>query len=164
MKVRDYECDLQGVVNNANYQHYMEHTRHEFLESLGVNFGKMHEDGLDAFVTKVSISYKKSLRSGDHYRSALRCAMRAPKLVFYQDILHLDGSLAARGEVECVVVDNGRLTRGEFFADLLRDVLPKRPVIPLPLPYSPQSKAPQAHYGKEDRRDPDDEAIHGVQG
>ena len=125
MKVRDYECDLQGVVNNANYQHYMEHTRHEFLESLGVNFGKMHEDGLDAFVTKVSISYKKSLRSGDHYRSALRCAMRAPKLVFYQDILHLDGSLAARGEVECVVVDNGRLTRGEFFADLLRDVLPQ---------------------------------------
>ena len=158
MKVRDYECDLQGVVNNANYQHYMEHTRHEFLESLGVNFGKMHEDGLDAFVTKVSISYKKSLRSGDHYRSALRCAMRAPKLVFYQDILHLDGSLAAHGEVECVVVDTGRLTRGEFFADLLRDILPQDAHL------FPQSKAPQAHYGKEDRRDPDDEAVHGVQG
>ena len=27
MKVRDYECDLQGIVNNANYQHYLEHTR-----------------------------------------------------------------------------------------------------------------------------------------
>ena len=23
MKVRDYECDLQGIVNNANYQHYL---------------------------------------------------------------------------------------------------------------------------------------------
>ena len=48
-KVRDYECDLQGVVNNSNYQHYMEHTRHEFLESLGENFGAMHEKGIDAF-------------------------------------------------------------------------------------------------------------------
>lgn len=123
MKVRDYECDLQGVVNNANYQHYMEHTRHEFLESLGANFGQMHEDRLDAFVTKVTISYKKSLRSGDSFRSALRCSMRAPKLIFHQDILHLDGTLAARGEVECVVVDHGRLTRGEFFAELLKDVL-----------------------------------------
>lgn len=123
MKVRDYECDLQGVVNNANYQHYMEHTRHEFLESLGANFGQMHEDGLDAFVTKVTISYKKSLRSGDSFRSALRCSMRAPKLIFHQDILHLDGTLAARGEVECVIVDHGRLTRGEFFAELLKDVL-----------------------------------------
>ena len=123
MKVRDYECDLQGVVNNANYQHYMEHTRHEFLESLGANFGQMHEDGLDAFVTKVTISYKKSLRSGDSFRSARRCSMRAPKLIFHQDILHLDGTLAARGEVECVVVDHGRLTRGEFFAELLKDVL-----------------------------------------
>ena len=31
MAVRDYECDLQGIVNNANYQHYTEHTRHMFL-------------------------------------------------------------------------------------------------------------------------------------
>ena len=108
MKVRDYECDLQGVVNNANYQHYMEHTRHEFLESLGVNFGQMHEDGLDAVVSKVTISY---------------CAMRGPKLTFYQDILHTDGSLAAQGEVECVLVKDGQLTRGEFFAELLKDVL-----------------------------------------
>ena len=60
MKVRDYECDLQGVVNNANYQHYMEHTRHEYLESLGENFGEMHEKGLDAFVAKVEIKYKHS--------------------------------------------------------------------------------------------------------
>jgi len=33
-EVRDYECDLQGVVNNANFQHYLEHARHKWLESM----------------------------------------------------------------------------------------------------------------------------------
>ena len=58
MKVRDYECDLQGVVNNANYQHYMEHARHEFLEHAGANFGELHQQGIDAMVARVEIDYK----------------------------------------------------------------------------------------------------------
>ena len=42
MEVRDYECDIQGIVNNANYLHYTEHTRHLYLQSLGVSFAKLH--------------------------------------------------------------------------------------------------------------------------
>ena len=125
-KVRDYECDLQGVVNNANYQHYMEHTRHEFLESLGENFGAMHEQGIDAFVSRVDIQYKHSLRSGDRYRSCLNLSKKGPKLIFEQDIYRLsDGALATRGTVESVVVQNGRLTRGEFFDELLKKATPE---------------------------------------
>ena len=37
MEVRDYECDIEGIVNNANYLHYTEHTRHRFLRSLGLS-------------------------------------------------------------------------------------------------------------------------------
>ena len=125
-KVRDYECDLQGVVNNANYQHYMEHTRHEFLESLGENFGAMHEQGIDAFVSRVDIQYKHSLRSGDRYRSSLNLSKKGPKLIFEQDIYRLsDGALATRGTVESVVVQNGRLTRGEYFDELLKKATPE---------------------------------------
>lgn len=47
-KVRDYECDLQGIVNNANYQHYTEHARHEFLLSRGISFAELHDKGIDA--------------------------------------------------------------------------------------------------------------------
>ncbi|MCD8176423.1 MAG: acyl-CoA thioesterase [Tannerellaceae bacterium] len=115
IKVRDYECDLQGVVNNSNYQRYMEHTRHEFLESLGENFGAMHKKGVDAFVSRVDIQYKNSLRSGDIFISALNLRKEGPKLIFDQDIIRQsDGKLAARGRVEVVVVENGKLTRGDI--------------------------------------------------
>ena len=61
MKVRDYECDLQGVVNNSNYQHYMEHARHEFLETTGTSFSTLHDQGIDVMVSRIDISYKHSL-------------------------------------------------------------------------------------------------------
>lgn len=121
IKVRDYECDLQGVVNNSNYQRYMEHTRHEFLESLGENFGVMHEKGVDAFVARVEINFKTSLRSGDSFISALDIKKKGPKLVFEQYIYRLpDHTLAATGTVDTVVVEQGKLTRGEYFDELLK--------------------------------------------
>lgn len=125
-KVRDYECDLQGVVNNANYQHYMEHTRHEFLESLGENFGAMHEKGVDGFVSHVDIDFKTSLRSGDSYISCLNVYKKGVKLVFEQDIYRAsDGVLATKGKVESVVVQDGKLTRGEYFDAMLERIKDK---------------------------------------
>ena len=48
MEVRDYECDIEGIVNNANYLHYTEHTRHLFLKKCGLSFAEMHEKGVDS--------------------------------------------------------------------------------------------------------------------
>jgi len=120
MKVRDYECDLQGVVNNSNYQRYMEHTRHEYMETLGENFGRLHDAGIDAFVSRVEIKFKHSLRSGDRFLSCMNIRREGIKLVFHQDIYRLsDQILASTGTVECVVVENGKLTRGEYFDKLI---------------------------------------------
>jgi len=122
-KVRDYECDLQGVVNNANYQHYMEHTRHEFLGSLGDSFGRMHDKGIDAFVSRVEIQYKSPLHSGDTYISCLNVRKDGVKLVFEQDIYRAsDHVLAVRGKIDSVIVENGKLTRGEYFDELLKQL------------------------------------------
>jgi acyl-CoA thioester hydrolase len=88
--VRDYECDLQGVVNNANYQHYLEHARHEYLISKGISFSRLHEEGLDLIVTRVEIDYKYPLRSHDKFiiRTGLRRKGNV-RLVFDQDIYRL---------------------------------------------------------------------------
>ena len=124
MKVRDYECDLQGIVNNANYQHYMEHSRHELLDSLGVNFGKLHEDGIDAMVAKITIEYKIPLRSGDKFVVGINLERKGPKIIFYQDIYRLsDGNLCTKGIVETICVENGRLTRGAIFDEIFKDYL-----------------------------------------
>jgi acyl-CoA thioester hydrolase len=108
--VRDYECDLQGVVNNANYQHYLEHARHEYLISKGVSFAKLHEEGLDLIVVKVEIEYKYPLRSRDRFVVRLNIEREGnAKLLFIQEISRIpDEKLIARAKVTGVASRNGR--------------------------------------------------------
>jgi acyl-CoA thioester hydrolase len=108
--VRDYECDLQGVVNNANYQHYLEHARHEFLVSKGVSFAKLHEDGIDLIVIKVEIDYKYPLRSRDRFVVRLNVVRDGnAKLLFMQEISRIpDEKLIVRARVTGVAARNGR--------------------------------------------------------
>lgn len=121
MKVRDYECDLQGVVNNANYLHYMEHARHEFLESIGDNFQRMHDEGIDAMVARIEIDYKQSLRSGERFWVGINFERQGVRHVFHQDVVRAsDGALCSSGSVHVVVLDHGKLTRGEYLAELLQ--------------------------------------------
>jgi acyl-CoA thioester hydrolase len=88
--VRDYECDLQGVVNNANYQHYLEHARHEFLLSKGISFVELHEEGIDLIVTKVEIDYKYPLRSRDKFKVSVSIQREGNvRLNFIQDVYRL---------------------------------------------------------------------------
>ena len=111
MKVRDYECDLQGIVNNANYQHYIEHTRHEFLRSEGISFAALHEQGTDAVVARLQMAFKTPLRSGDSFVSRLALRKEGIKYVFIQDIFRLpDNKPVIRSTVETVCLVNGRLS------------------------------------------------------
>lgn len=72
MDVRDYECDMQGVVNNAVYQNYLEHTRHQYLKSIGLDFTELTDKQINLMVIRIEIDYKASLKSGDKFISALR--------------------------------------------------------------------------------------------
>ena len=109
-KVRDYECDLQGIVNNANYQHYLEHCRHEFMLSHNVSFAELHDKGTDAVVARISMQFKVPLRSGDEYVSKLWIKKEGIKYVFMQDIFRSsDMKLCIRAKVDTVCLINGVL-------------------------------------------------------
>ncbi len=112
-KVRDYECDLQGIVNNSVYQKYLEHTRHEFLIENGISFSDLHDQGVDAVVARVDISYKTSLRPGDSFLCRLGVKKEGVKYVFHQDILRQpDNAVCIKAKVETVTVINGKLAKG----------------------------------------------------
>ncbi len=121
MKVRDYECDLQGIVNNANYQHYLEHTRHEFLVAQGVSFARLHEEGIDPVVARITIAFKTPLRSGDEFISKLYLKKEGIKYVFYQDIFRSsDDKVVVKAVVETVSIVNGRLNINPLFDELFK--------------------------------------------
>ena len=65
--VRDYECDLAGMVNNASYLNYIEHARHEFLRSKNIDFAGLAREGIYLVVIRMEIDYLYPLRSGDRF-------------------------------------------------------------------------------------------------
>ena len=116
MEVRDYELDCEQIVNNANYLHYMEHTRHKFCCDAGLSFIEMHNQGIDAVVRKIEVEYKTSLKGGDTFISCLRLERRGPRFIFHQDIIKSNGEVCAEGVVTVVVLRDGKLSRGDELA------------------------------------------------
>lgn len=112
--VRDYELDSEGIVNNANYLHYLEHTRHAFCKSAGYSFAQMEADGIIPVLSRIEVDYKTPLRSGDVMTSALRVESQGVRFIFHQSIFNKNtGALAIKAVVSVVTIENGKLSRGE---------------------------------------------------
>ncbi len=89
MAVRDYECDMQGVVNNSVYQNYLEHARHEFLKHKGLDFAELTRRGIIVVVVRAELDYLQSLRSGDVFDVSVEpVRISAIRLGFQQQIIH----------------------------------------------------------------------------
>ena len=110
IKVRDYEVDAEGIVNNANYLHYLEVTRHE-------------SRGLDPVCTHIDIRYVRPLGLGDSMVSKLSLSRRGPVFVFRQDIFNMAGEPVVKAVVDIASFRDGRLSRGEELAEIFKDYL-----------------------------------------
>lgn len=117
LKVRDYECDAQGIVNNANYQHYYEVVRHEFLGEHGLNFYELHRQGIDAVVVSVYIRYKHSLRGGNDFICTVDSIEKEGiRYIFNQKIIRLrDNKVCSTARIEIACMVNGKVGRPDLF-------------------------------------------------
>lgn len=124
METRDYECDIQGIVNNANYLHYLEATRHKWLQDEGFSFRRWHEEGLDVVVSEIDIKYKTPLRGQEAFLSCLNVSRQGARFVFEQDVYReADGALCVSALVSTVCIRDGRLDRGDTIAELFSKYL-----------------------------------------
>lgn len=117
MCVRDYELDYQGIVNNANYLHYLEHTRHQFCRNAGLTFAEMHRRGIDPVLRGIEVRYLHPLRSDDTFVSCLCIERQGPKFIFIQDIYLPDGTEILKARITVACLENGVLTRGDVLAE-----------------------------------------------
>jgi acyl-CoA thioester hydrolase len=78
---------MQGIVNNAVYQNYLEHTRHAFLHALGIDFTEITRQKIHLVVVRAELDYRQSLRSGDHFWVGLNLERVSPiRFAFLQDL------------------------------------------------------------------------------
>lgn len=104
LDVRDYECDLQGIVNNSVYQNYLEHARHQFLKAKQVDFAKLTARGIHLVVIKAELEYKQSLKPGDQFTVSV-CMEKVGRVrwAFVQEIRRQpDNTLMLSGRISGV--------------------------------------------------------------
>ena len=109
LQVRDQECDLQGIVNNAVYQHYLEHARHEYLNSRGLDFAELTALGVIIVVIRAELDYKQALRPGDRFSVSVSAKkLGRLKVVFDQEIRRLtDDELMLEAKITAVSLKDG---------------------------------------------------------
>ena len=109
-QVRDYECDIQGIVNNAVYQNYLEHCRHKFLNHIGLDFTQLHKDGIDAVVIRAELDYKFPLRPGEDFFVKLKIGKQGKlRIIFEQQIIRkADEKLIVDARITTVLTKSNR--------------------------------------------------------
>lgn len=119
--VRDYECDMQGIVNNAVYQNYLEHARHQFIKDRGLDFADITQQGIHLVLIKAELDYKHSLKSGDAFYVEIQVErLSRLKLAFHQQVFRsIDNKLMLNAKMTITSTNKAGRPIAFEYADVL---------------------------------------------
>ena len=107
LKVRTYECDIYGHVNNATFLNYLEFARIELLSELGFTLESLKKKGFILPLVKMEIEYKNPAFPGDELSISVKWIKRGrTSSVFGQTIVNgKTNQIIAVAKVTWVVTD-----------------------------------------------------------
>jgi acyl-CoA thioester hydrolase len=115
VRVRTYELDSFGHVNNAVYLNYLEEARSEFLRQVGLSFHDLAGNGVHLVIVEAQVKYIRPARYGDEIliRGAFRNVKPASVEIIYTLTEAASGRLVATAMTRGAFVDaaTGRPTR-----------------------------------------------------
>lgn len=114
LRVRYHECDLQGVVFNANYLAYFDVALTEFMrETLG-SYQVLRERGLDLLVVEASVRFQTPARFDDEVDIAFVPAPLGRSSMVSHLWLQRGDDALAQGRMAHVFVDVDAQTKVEI--------------------------------------------------
>ena len=111
-RVQYYETDMMGVVHHANYLHWMEEARIDFMEQLGFPYQRMEAEGVLSPVKAVHCDYRHSCTFGDEVEITVSVKDFNGVVITISYDMRLDGEQIFTGSSEHVFLDrNGKFVR-----------------------------------------------------
>ena len=146
-RVRYYECDAYGHVNNVNYLRYMQEAAFDASAAAGYGFARYQAMGRNWLTRRTDIEYLRPVHYGDsvEVKTWVLDFHRVRSRRVYELRSVNSGELAARGMTDWVYVDaaTGRPVSvppemvADFMANGATDPVPPREHFPEPAPAPP---------------------------
>jgi acyl-CoA thioester hydrolase len=106
LRVRSYECDGYGHVNNAVYLNYLEYARGEYLKAIGFPYQKAIESGYGLYVARIAIDYKSPAFPEDDLKISTKAIKKGAVSGVMAQTIARDGVVLAAAEVTWAFVDS----------------------------------------------------------
>ena len=112
-KVQYYETDMMGITHHANYIHWMEEARIDFLDQLGFPYKKMEAESVFSPVKTVSCEYRQSSTFGDEISISVSAeSFNGVVIVIVYDMKNQRGETVCAARSEHVFLNReGRFVR-----------------------------------------------------
>ena len=112
-KVQYYETDMMGVTHHANYIHWMEEARIDYMEQAGFPYERMEKEGVLSPVRSVNCEYKRPTTFGDVIEIRVKVeTLSGARMTVAYEMLNQAGEtvFTARSE-HAFITREGRLVR-----------------------------------------------------